>query len=112
MLVDGNGTAKTIFAYYALTGLAGDTVDLSVWRKTLNSAPPGAVFARVVFRNNDGTNDINLLLLNTGNMNAWEQFTDTFVAAKDYNMITLSLVYGRSVGTIWYDDISLQIYHP
>jgi len=104
----GDGDSSVLISYFPLSGLAGENVSLSVWNQTENAGGAGSALLRLVLIYTDETKEILTVPFNQGT-HAWEQAVVNLIAAKDYRMITTSLIYTLSQGDIWWDDASLTI---
>jgi len=105
----GNGTPKWLTYVYQPDGSAGDTFDLSAWRKAIDQPGSGNFYIKVIIKHLDGSNDIVTLgLLGPGDLSIWgERSKLNFTATEDYRQIVLQVIYTRPSGTVWVDDLSL-----
>lgn len=62
---------------------------------------------RLVFLNSDNTKMFFTVPVTSGDYAQWEQFSNTFIAPKDYTRINVSLMFTKPSGTLWWEDISL-----
>ncbi|MDH5507078.1 MAG: zinc-dependent metalloprotease [Anaerolineae bacterium] len=104
----GDGDNSVLLSYFPGIRSAGDNVSLSVWNQTVGAGGTGSPLLRLVFIYTDETKDIFTAPFNTGT-HGWQQATVNATAAKNYRMITVSLIYTMTAGDIWWDDISLTI---
>ncbi|MDH5507079.1 MAG: leucine-rich repeat domain-containing protein [Anaerolineae bacterium] len=107
----GDGDNSVLITYKPRSGLAGETLTLSVWNMTNGAGGTGSALLRLVIIYNDETKDIITTPFNQGT-HGWEVASITATAAKDYRMITVSLIFTLTTGDIWWDDISLVLTVP
>ena len=103
----GNGVEKRIMYHYRPDGLAGDSFDLRIWRTGVNTSGAGYVVLDIFVIHQDLSTDHIVFNIQSGDMSQWEEFLINFTASEDYQLIVVSVVYKKSGGTLWIDDISL-----
>jgi len=104
MIADGDNSV--LISYFPGAGLTGDSINLSVYNETSAAGGTGSALLRLVFIHNDETKEIVTAPFNQG-AHGWQQTTINATAIKDYRMITVSLIFTLTEGTIWWDDISM-----
>ncbi len=93
--------------HYRPDGPAGDTFDLSIWRKGLGTGGAGYMVLDIWVIHQDLSNQHIVFPIHAGDLSVWEQKAINFVADENYQLIVFSVVYKKPGGTLWVDDVSL-----
>jgi len=101
----GNGNTKKLTQSKTITLLKNTPFTFGVWVKTDN-VPGSGPFAQVKLVYTDGTTKVVKLTIPAGTAE-WLQYTASFSAAKKVKSLTVTLLYNKSSGFIWFDDVSL-----
>ncbi len=105
----GDGALRQLRYVGAVNGNAGDTLEFSLWARSVNATPP--FFAKLVLYNTaDGATQSVRIIPGRGSR-PWTYFTTgPFTATSAYDRVRVYLLYGGdSNSKVWYDDISLRI---
>ena len=103
--IEANGDSKSYTMPLAESGSAGDSFNFSYWARGQDIGA-GPFNVRVTLLHSDGSSEHHYLRPDVGSYN-WAQKTMVFSAAEDYDRILVVIIYGKSQGTLWLDDLSL-----
>jgi len=87
-------------------GKAGDAWDASAWCLAEGASGPGALQVRVTFAYRDGTRETFRLAPDPA-LAGWQEVARTVTAARPYRNVKVSLVYGKTTGSVRFDDLLL-----
>lgn len=107
MKFTGNRASKGLLQTIATGGKTGDKFRISAWSKAARVPTLGGQYAvRVIFM--DGSLPVGQFALNfkAGTHN-WQQVTQDLQAPADYTAVRYLLIYQKSSGSVWFDDVSL-----
>jgi|GEM_PF-1979759 len=108
-LITGATAVKSLTQALAVAGPAGDTFTLAGASMARKPAALGGFYGlEVQVFHTDGSK-MSYQLGFTKRTHAWELKKKTFVAAKPYKRVVVSLVYSVQKGQAWFDDVMLSI---
>jgi hypothetical protein len=104
----GQGRTKSLAQTVLLGGTTGDTFTFSFWVKANRLSAAGLCQAQVTFYS--GTTQVGrkLIACPAGATYPWKQTSVSFVAPANYTSVVVSLVFSKSLGTAWFDSLSLS----
>lgn len=104
----GQGQSKSLAQTVVLSGKKGDTFTFSFWVKANTLSATGLCQAQVTFFNGTAQVGRKLIACPAGATYNWKQATVSFVAPGNYTKADVSLVFSKSLGTAWFDLLSLS----
>ena len=105
------GRANRLVQDVAEGGFAGDRFRLCLADKASSVGGTGRYRALIRFAHTDGTKRVKRLDLPEGDHD-WTRQVLEVVATKDYESVRVKLVFGKSEGTVWLDEVMLLRLDP
>lgn len=100
------GTRGELSQTYNAAGSAGEKFIFRVWTRSQSAVNDGSYQIRTMFYYTDGTFGSYTYRMQSGTTD-WHAFERTISAARAYRKIVVTLMYGGTSGTVWYDDVAL-----
>jgi parallel beta-helix repeat protein len=103
----GNGSGKSLKQVIAVDGSPNDEFDFSLWVKAQGADGSGNFQGKIVVYYTDGTKETFSLNFTKGSYD-WQMFSKRFSARRAYSSISIELLYGKSRGQVWFDQVALE----
>jgi hypothetical protein len=107
VLLTGDGTTKQIYVQINQAGAQGDSFNFSMWAKGTGLTGNKATI-RIILYYTDNSLGQFIVTLPIGTYD-WTQFTKSFTASKAYTRMAIYITQPASAGSLWVDEISLNI---
>jgi hypothetical protein len=104
----GQGRAKSLAQTVVLGGKRGDKFTFSFWVRADRLSAAGLCQAQVTFYSGTAQVGKKVIACPAGATYNWKQVKLGFVAPANYTNVVVSLLFSKSLGTAWFDLLSLS----